>query len=343
MTDFDFEELDKAVNTALGTSDTSEQPAATPAPQAPRDETPVPARPAQTQPAPAMRRSSGRFMDVVHPSSDMRTSTGPTRGVTLNPISNAAPEPTSAPTPAPTPDTGAGDLLDDFDWNAPLDSPFLPDAQVEKRPLGGSVPTGDSLRAALENESQLLLDEPDEPRLEAPDELQLEATVEEHTMPDPIDFAENALSLEPVVEEQPVVESIEEVIPEAPVSSEPAFVSTEPINSEVASDSDLSHAAALDAESHFVPGAEEVASSTIGDVATVEEHTGPVSITQQYKEKPAEAAVSGAIYDTENYHQPITTPVKKKSGAWVILWIFLILLVGGGGGAAFYFFVLPSL
>ncbi len=337
MTDFDFDELDKAVNTVLGGPDTpvdqAASPAPTPEPQISRYEAPQAATPApRPQSAPAVRRSGGRFMDVVHPSSDMRTRNETPAEAPASPV-NA---PAIVNQPPAKPDTSAGDLLDDFDWNTPLDSPFLPDTQVEKRPLGGSVPTGDSLRAALENDTQLLIEEPDEPRLETSVET---PAVEEHTMPDPIDFAAGASVIEEVAEEK-----IEEPISvEIPAVVEAVAVSADPVSSELASDDDLSQAAALDAESHFVPGAEEVASSTIGDVPAAEQNTGPVSITQQYKEKPAEAAVSGAIYDTENYHQPITAPVKKKSGAWVILWIFLILIVGGGGGAAFYFFVLPSL
>jgi hypothetical protein len=132
-------------------------------------------------PALAAKRSSGRFMDVVHPSSDMRSSTPlmstprppvSSFGATITPPAETVtavtpdPTPTAADWPDPldfngpkaeevpvvavgTPVTDAVDDDDDIDKiandiNASLSgqpeeaqtSPFLPDAKVEKRPLG---------------------------------------------------------------------------------------------------------------------------------------------------------------------------------------------------------------
>jgi hypothetical protein len=75
----------------------------------------------------------------------------------------------------------------------------------------------------------------------------------------------------------------------------------------------------------------------------VEVPAGPASITQQYTEQPSANQQSGSIYDTENYHQPLAHNAKKRSGAWVILWIFLLVILGAGAGVAFYFYVLPML
>ena len=69
--------------------------------------------------------------------------------------------------------------------------------------------------------------------------------------------------------------------------------------------------------------------------------TSPTSITQQYTEQASSTDESGAIYDTTAYHQPLTHTARKKSGAWVIVWILLLIILGGGAGAAVYFFVLP--
>ncbi|MFZ2545119.1 MAG: hypothetical protein WAW80_04030 [Candidatus Saccharimonadales bacterium] len=86
------------------------------------------------------RPNSGRFMDVVHPSSDMRTSvdTGslviPERTRSVIPPQPATapsldmPEPAVVSEPIPVPPPIQTDL-------APL-TPFLPDAKVDKRPLG---------------------------------------------------------------------------------------------------------------------------------------------------------------------------------------------------------------
>ena len=99
MQDIDFDELDRAVNSVI--SDAS-----APAPEHEEREAPevkreveVPERKQISRPtvSPAARRSNGRFMDVVHPSSDMR------------PKGSAAPAPTPSRTaetvtpPAPKP------------------------------------------------------------------------------------------------------------------------------------------------------------------------------------------------------------------------------------------------
>ena len=102
--------------------------------------------PAATMPAaptvPAVPRpAGGRFMDVVHPSSDMRTVTkdkdvaldSPGSVPSLNtpvaapttPIQTPKVPPVSRPVPTSAPEL-----------HGPVATPFLPDAKVEKRPLG---------------------------------------------------------------------------------------------------------------------------------------------------------------------------------------------------------------
>lgn len=305
MSDFDFDELDKAVNGAIGSDDTTAQePAvATPA-EAPRSverEAPLEERSSVT---PAARRAAGgRFMDMVHPSSDMRSSspvaarpTTPTTPTTPAPASRL-PEPPRFTQPEAPVKTPVEPTPSAADWSSTLESPFLPDAKVEKRPLGGVEPeTPSPLLSSL-------LDEPKEDLLEAPDELRLEAT----TLPDPIDFSPEYTPTEPEKTEQPEV--VEEV--EAVENEEVAPVETPEVKSVA------------------TPSPE--ASNT------------PISITQQYKEQPRAEQESGAIYDTEAYHQPITHPAKKRSGWWIVLWIFLLIVLGAGAGAAVYLYVLPLL
>ena len=78
MKDLDFDELDRAVNSAINPQPAApaEPVAEPPAPETEPAVEPVTEPPAPTpvvsSPSPAARRSSGRFMDVVHPSSDMR-------------------------------------------------------------------------------------------------------------------------------------------------------------------------------------------------------------------------------------------------------------------------------
>lgn len=306
MQDIDFDEIDRAVNSVTtSTPEVPVTPVVTPA------EPVVPVADPVVVPAPvspAARRSTGRFMDVVHSSSDMR----PTRSsapaahslhrddmpdrtaVAERPqattVASSAfhwPDPIDvAPAVAPDPVDPTPAVIETP--AAPLESPFLPDAKIEKRPLG----------AFSNSEVDLsFIEEPITPSVpavnEEPAELQDEILLlEEHIVDEP-----EAEVTEPVVEEvAPVVE--ESVLPtvELPV----APVQEEPI--------------------------------------------GPTSITQQYKEHPAtEPQESGAIFDTESYHQPLVHTPKKRSGALVIVWILALILVGGGIGAAVYFVVLPML
>lgn len=323
MSDFDFDELDKAVAGALGpdtTASPDEKKATDLMPEtfdeAPNEKnnsasaestTPAQEEVSRVKEAPrsvpAARRSSGRFMDVVHPSSDMRTRTS----------SQTAPAPTTFTTPTTSPEpsvvneppVAAEDISEahdnDTDWNAPLESPFLPDAKVEKRPLGGEPAP---LLSSLE----------DELKLEAPDEPLLP----EHAMPDPIDFAAQSSALSSENEDTGTdPEVVAEPAP-APIEMD------EPKKSEKQEDTQP--------EGHAAPSSPEP-----------EVPAGPSSISQQYVEQPRDEQASGAIYDTENYHQPLAPTPKKRSGAWTIMWIILLVILGAGAGLAFYLFVLPML
>lgn len=315
MSDFDFDEIDKAVAGVL----TPEESAAKndtapiqPVSAVSAVSTPVAAQPAPTPEvatsqrtplAPAARRSSGRFMDVVHPSSDMRTRTGYT------PVSETQPvEPRTTAFVPP-----AVEEKQDDDWTKPLDSPFLPDAKVEKRPLGGSVATQDFNPQDLLNapDEELLLEEPNDPRLEA--------TV----LPDPIDFAAQFAEEAKASDSEPIVEER---------SPEPAVEAPQQPDAEPE----------LEVEKDATPEA-ETQPTTAHEPIQPEEPVGPTSISQQYQERPVEAKASGAIYDTENYHQPMAVAPKKHAGAWGILWIVLLVILGAGAGVAFYLFILPML
>lgn len=138
MTDIDFDELDKAVSTAMGSSENEEK----------KDQSipvAVNSRPTEPEPekkpdrpvaAPAMRRSNGRFMDVMHPSADMK----PThKSADLSPkpsyaFPSGATEQSEPQPEIPTQQTKDDDQVDSD--TQPMSTPFLSDAKVEKRPLG---------------------------------------------------------------------------------------------------------------------------------------------------------------------------------------------------------------
>jgi len=255
VNDIDFDELDRAVSSTLT------PPAVTDAPSLPD---PV-AAPSTMSPA---ARRGGRFMDVVHPSSDMRGASTPT------------PRPASLAVPArppavvePIEPSAWPDPIDVPNGPAPLESPFLADAKVEKRPLGGS-------------------DQPLEPVIDF--QVETEPQPEPEIMPEPI--AE--LTPEPILEPAPK--------PAPEPEPEPAPYVTETVDA-----------------------------TPVGDGL-------PTSITQQYTEQPSTTEQpSGAIFDTEAYHQALVPPQKKKSGLLVVLWIVGLIILGAGLGAVMYFFVLP--
>ncbi len=155
MKDFDFEELDRAVNSAL--EDTAPQKDLTAVPKSMEvSATPRPS-------APAARRSGGRFMDMVHPQSDMRRPGVPSQAPVV-------PKPAATQVPKEMPREVEAPVAEETPMQ---ESPFLPNAVVEKRPLGASVPASVAMEA--------LMKEPDEPLLESPDEPRIEAFAE----PDP--------------------------------------------------------------------------------------------------------------------------------------------------------------
>ncbi|USN96861.1 MAG: hypothetical protein H6797_01535 [Candidatus Nomurabacteria bacterium] len=109
----------------------------------------------------AKRPSSGRFMDVVHPSADMRSAPPTSESTPPRLVGPVPPAPTTPATPAPTaPVTTVPSAAQEL----VSASPFLTDAKVEKRPLGGEPPTGGPVVAdsATTSEQGGLVDAGDE-------------------------------------------------------------------------------------------------------------------------------------------------------------------------------------
>ena len=328
MSDIDFDELDKAVNNLMSNVDTRKRneglddpevktvtldaepeaplPPEVAALEAPKPSTEVivpsaPVAPAPTStPALAVKRR-GQFMDVMHPSSDMKTAKPVKReGVGLSPASSdVTPAPVaSVPTPAeelavqaPTSPESAVDTAPE---QSPLTSPFLPDAKPEKRPLGAAsdiAPQGVDIAAALDSE---LAAEASEGQVVSSPEKAPALPAELHTDVLALEAVENTAA-EPIA-------AIEQ--PEALAATVNAAEQSEP------------------------PLVEEPAAVPAGG-----------SIPQQYTEAPSSGdQTNGSIYDTSNYHQPIeAAPAAKKSSPlkWVLLAIGLLVL-GGGGGIAYF-------
>lgn len=407
MSELDFDELDKAVNNlmsgvpkveppktddikTLDISSTLPDDSRPPLDQLDSALTAVngPAKkespsPVVSSPAASLAtRRSGRFMDVVHPSSDMKNTSKPMssrQGVTIEPTAAAAErsntpaveevsiveesapthEPISSPAehssdahsewPDPLTMSGyeteedtnpvvedatevapvASDAsnkedddeddsifsLDDIEETVPepLTSPFISDAKVEKRPLGGLATETTSATEpvvttpAAEEDEPIAADDPAD---------QLPATAADVAPILPPELQKDLMAIEtdgdtsapaPTVTQ----ESTDKVVrPETEAKiDEPAIVSEKEET--------------------------EVEKPAVESSVPV----GPASIPQQYKEEPSTGdQTNGGIYDTNNYHQPLAHPVKKKSGWLWIVWILLLLIIGGGGAAVLYLF-----
>lgn len=355
MSDIDFDELDRAVSKYVGSTSSNDDasPVSTPPsiPEAAQESVPVMSGSndnsvISSSTALPKRRSSGRFMDVVHPSSDMGTgkASGESEKSTLPPssdIKRTAPtlEPldqsaeldetpssfkdkeevsdenkeTEKPTHEwPDPITVGSTSQKEEAPSTPTEEPplFLPNAKVEKRPLGG-VPK-DKLDAALPSE---------EPEMKN-DVLESSQDENKANAPEP--------ELPPELEKDLVAIEAGEA-PEIPQETEKTTPSPEVSQDE----KPLSVPEKKDEAPRPEPTHELLA-------------TG--SIPQQYKTPPIKRETEAAEPDhpaflnADHYEKaPATTPAKPKSKAAAIFqWIFIILgllFLGGTLGAAFFVFV----
>jgi len=189
------------------------------------------------------------------------------------------------------------------DKASPLESPFLSDTKVEKRPLGA---------------------------------FSTETPAAEPTKPaEPVKPAEPAVTPEatatpPITDSQTVSNS--ESSDQHPVDTDtplPAELHDDLLMIEA--DEDTSNQTKKD---EFVPPAAPSSEAPIGPTSITQQYKEQPSTGDQ---------PTGAIFDTEAYHAPLAHPKKKKSGWLMVLWIVLLLVLGAGVGAAVYFFVLPRL
>ncbi len=288
-----------------------------------KPEAPNPPTTPTAVPSPAVKRpASGRFMDVVHPSSDMRTASPPPDLVVPDRPSLRFPVKTSQPVVPSVPKKEIEPLSDEetIEEDEPQNkadlvplTPFLPDTKVEKRPLGAAAPTG-------------------------PESFPVTNTtgIQKYETPEPV-----------VAGDQDASDAEE---PEA------AVVESESINSEK-SDQDESgdvqrpidatsfeeNASEQEKTLQSIEAVEEKAEGSEVTVRAVEsgdtEKLSNGSVAQQYKEKSQTTAdePGGAIYDVKDYHQTIGHPAKQKSGWGVVIIILVIVLVCAALAGAAYF------
>lgn len=303
MSDFDFDELDRAVNSLNKTDDNQAQDQNSDSNQVTvKNDRPIPSL--------ASRRTPGPFMDVMHPSSNMlKNSNQPTQ--INNPVVNPSPTNQDNKTVEPEPikeepisdnqepkieipsnndeDDDINKISEDINKTLGItnDSPFIADAQVEKRPLGAFSTESDS------DNSDVDIKKPDEvlPTIDA--------------TPLPAELDNDLLS----IEANSVAKS---TVPEE--AGQSSVVET------------------IQAET---PQNEQEKSDNINEnIAPV------VAIPQQYTEKTSPKAETSPIYENNETYKQTLMPAKKKAGWLWVIWIILLILIGAGVGAAVYFFVL---
>lgn len=191
MTDVDFDEIDKAVASAMSDPKPSaDEEKETDTPSKSESRPPLSVDSGRSS-APAARRSGGRFMDVVHPSSDMKPKSA-----------RPAPFASDHHTPKPSYSYPSGNVQPDetidqpeetTTSDEPVTTPFLTDAKVEKRPLGAfssvqsesPLPSDSNDEQVTDEQSQpqetsVDTQQPEQPSQEA-EEVKL---LEEHNPPD---------------------------------------------------------------------------------------------------------------------------------------------------------------
>ena len=379
MKDIDFDELDRAVSSVLEpTAGTDPAPdekktdaapaektddatvsvtSTPPAPEAPVIETPEPAAvsaeadtPAASPAAPraslAIKRR-GQFMDVVHPSSDMTkpedAKTVPPRKITLTPLSDSV-EPETKPEAEVTPETEAP--------VAPADTPAVETTPEVQDSADSSAPF--SLDATMPDPLDVMQQQEEAKDAEAAEVAPSTASSED--MPTAADEIAPAESSEPETPATPFLSDTK--VEKRPLD---AFSAEEPATAE-AEDAEVS-----DVPADGTAQTEQVPPELQADVVAVESgqpeqaekeaeaekepeqeqkkeeasDTGfAASIPQQYTAADTKADDEHAIFDTREYHQPLTPPAKKKRGlpGWIVALVVMILLAALSAAGGYFWF-----
>lgn len=336
MTEFDFDELDRAVNNLMTDVDTSKRDEVFDDPAEKTVEiadtqtqsAPVATTPVIAQPLAAKRR--GRFMDVVHPSSDMNSSFAPKRtGTPIQPAVSVPSTDEANASPTETSDSHVDIPQNESTLDTMNDLSNFHEPQ-ESATTGVDELTSESDMAS-ENDVPADSQEFTGSSEQAPDLPQdspflADAKVEKRPLGAPSDASEETDGLyAPLTVESQT--DLSQPVDEAPaIESTPQELSPEIMNIESSSMTDSEP--------------EEHAASTVpAEQILAVESTSPTDIVPQYTESATHnSEPSGAIYDTAAYHQPLEHVAKKHGGWGIVLWVLLLLIVGAVAGAAYFYF-----
>lgn len=364
MDDINFDELDKAVNSAMQPQPTSDVPTTQPAEPVSTDA----AQPASTTSSPAAvipPKRRGQFMDMVHPSSDMRTA-APKAPLTnrqapsitpLNPsIVETTQDDMALPTAAPEADMPATDMnepvssVHDHAWPDPIDiaEPPQPASAADMATVENSFVDALPPQPATNDETI-------ESKPQAEESASSEPSQEVSPLQSP--FIEGAeVEKRPLGGFTPVLQETDgtSVVEESIATSPEAALSETPIEmSEPAADTAMSEGSAAD--EHVALEAREplhdepvepiaVSSETPDTQAAAENHAEAgtaQSIPQQYHPEELghndETIQETTVFDT----QPLPVPEKSHGSHKVVFYLFLaVLMLAIGAAAGYIIFVL---
>ncbi len=350
MNDINFDELDKAVNSALQSKPTEDS--APPAPQEPVVAAPA-VRPASALPT----KRRGQFMDMVHPSSDMTQSTKDAEEKPASPIHRQSPIITplnpsiveTTVTPGDTKDVKGHDGHES-DNHDEAKASEKDTSESDDAVVPGDVSTPDhvwpdpidvpSVQSESSRDIETEAHDQSPASLKSSEVAAVESGFSDDKKPESepdatapgaaLDVASDAVQTSPFIEgtevekrplgafagaEDPKAGMPDSVIPaELPVELNPDIVSVE-----------------SDDPSRIV---EEDDAKKTDNVSSVD--TGPAqSIPQQYHVSETSDDEEHSVFDTKQYHQPLTPPVKQRSGGKVFKYLLtgiLLLALGAAGG-----------
>ncbi len=373
MTELDFDELDKAVNSLMGDVDTSKRnpalddpedtvvtlamsdsPADPASPLAPV--TPAPVSDASTSTvatptpvAPLAVKRRGQFMDVIHPSSDMKSPFAPVnrQGPTLQlsspvvvpevPVAVTDPEPpadavaslgmemesTGTGTPPaltqPAPEEPVRN-----EWPDPIDMAQPANSSEQETPASTDEPS----ESSESNEPEQATFEPQPTDVQPIVEDSVLAEVEPLSSPFIADAKVEKRPLGMPVPDQPQTEPAEEPVEDTPQNDTPPVSLPEELKSDVMSLESSNTGAAAPAAPEVVPASpvDNSSSATTG------------SIQQQYTEQLNTGDQTNTpIFDTSTHVQPLEAPKKKSPIKWIFAILFL-LIVGVAAGVAYFYY-----
>jgi hypothetical protein len=351
MKDIDFDELDRAVSSVLETpADETPTTGATPVKVKATDETtdtpavtvvdeevaaepeaaPAVTAPVVDRPKPALAvKRRGQFMDVVHPSSDMTgkpsdTPTAPNKKVSLQPIVT--------------------------DSEQQSDTPEVPSEATE------TTPTVEVVEPSASDTLSIATEAPAAEGQSWPDPLDVMEAKETST-----DAETAPVDVSAETPDAAVIEAPAEAVDEAAGATTPFLADTKvdkrPLDAfsgeEAVDDAEAAPAANVEPEltspelQPDIIAVEASASDQTDSDDVAEEATDAApssqfneSIPQQYAATESQTDDEHSIFDTKEYHQPLSPAEKKKGGmpGWVKALLVVFVLAGLGAAGGYFWF-----